>query len=199
LGEFAFGCNNFETFTPTVTVGAVTDYGTGLGMPVGLSNAQVATGGGLGITGAWQVVNSPTQTYGFSWANPAGGGGSGDGAIAVFKLAPDLSDNIAVIPYSVAGATTITPTLTGNVHAIATFSATATLSLAAPQWPGQFMELDVCQNSAGAFTPTITGASGVTIRGTMPTFTTTANKCDVLGFSYSAANTWLLTGYIQNE
>jgi len=188
--EFLYGCGTWETFTPTVSIANLQDPGTGDGTPNSMSNAQAATAGGLGIIGAWQAISDPTKSYGFSWTNP---GVQADGAVAAIKIAPSFNNDVSYQTATAGGPITLTPPVAGDMHTVVTMTATATISLAAPQWPGQYAEIDIC-SGAGGFTPTLVGVGGVTIRGTLPTFTTTANKCDAVGLSYFGANTWLVTG-----
>ena len=188
--EFLYGCGTWESFTPTVSVGNLQDSGTGDGTPTSMANAQTAAAGGLGIIGAWQAISDPSKNYGFSWTNP---GVQADGAVAAIKIAPSFNNDVSYQTVTISTPTTLTPPLMGDMHIVVTLGSSTTISLAAPRWQGQYAEIDIC-NAAGAFIPTLNGAAGVTIRGTLPTFTGAANKCDAVGLSYFGANTWLVTG-----
>jgi len=80
-----------------------------------------------------------------------------------------------------------------------TYSGNATTVVNYGSWIGQFMTLNICQDSTGGRSVSIGRQTGVTIKGTFPVWTTTANKCDIVGMVYSASGIWQITGYLQNE
>lgn len=95
---------------------------------------------------------------------------------------------------SVSGATNLSPNATYQVtNDIITMTASATITLNAATVAGQTLNAYVCQNGTGGFTPTI-ATSGVTIVGTFPTFTTTANKCGDFSLHYNTTSTAYLSG-----
>jgi len=190
--EFLYGCSTFETFVPTVSIANLQDYGTGDSTPNSMSNAQTAAAGGLGIVGAWQAISDPSRNYGFSWTNP---GAQADGSVAAIKIAPSFNNDVTYQTATAGGPITLTPPANGDMHTVVTMTATATISLAAPAWPGQYAEVDLCENGTGGFTPTLAAAAGVTMRGSLPAFVTTPNACNAVGLSYFGANTWLVTGF----
>ena len=75
-----------------------------------------------------------------------------------------------------------------------TFAASATITLNAPSCAGQVLNVFVCQNGTGGFTPSFAQGAGLTIVGTFPTFTTTANKCGEFSLTYDTASHAYLTG-----
>lgn len=110
-----------------------------------------------------------------------------------------VPDDVSVIATTVSGTTALTLPLTGHVLENITMAASATIDIPAPSWIGQFMVTNVCQNGTGGYTPIIAGGGGVTLKGTYPTPTTTANKCDICGWAATGSSTWQLSGCSQNQ
>lgn len=95
----------------------------------------------------------------------------------------------------------VTLDMPGSGHALynLTFSQNATMVIAKPTWAGQTLTIKVCQDSTGGWTPAFGQQLGVTLHiGAIP-FTTTANKCDIVGILYPDLTTAYLTGYMLNK
>ncbi len=116
------------------------------------------------------------------------------------KEAPDYVDVSDAVSVTVSGATTLSIT-SGVISELQniTMSATATIKVPAGNHSPQFLVLNICQDGTGGRTPTVQGDTGITIKGSFPTFTTTASKCDICGLIYTASNTWQISGCSQNE
>jgi hypothetical protein len=85
-----------------------------------------------------------------------------------------------------------------------TMTVAATLNLPICLWTGQEMLTNTCQDSGGSHTPTFAGVSGVIVKGTYPTPTLTASKCDLCNWVCTATNgtsttTWQFGSCAQNE
>lgn len=81
---------------------------------------------------------------------------------------------------------------------VLTMAANATIQIPVANWAGQHLEIYVCQNGTGNFTPAFS-TPGLTFHGTFPTPTLTAGLCDVYGIAYTATNIAFLTGFLQAE
>lgn len=110
-----------------------------------------------------------------------------------------LSNDVQVQTYAVSAQTFLVMPGSGHVLQNVTMSASATVTVVPGNWIGQFMILNICQDGTGGWTPTINHTVGITIKGGLPTWTTTASKCDILGMMYTKALVWQITGYILNE
>ena len=110
-----------------------------------------------------------------------------------------LKNTLTLKAVMVNGDTALTLPPSGNSLQNLTLTANATITIPRGRWPGQHLVTNTCQDDAGDHTPTFAGANGVTLKGTYPTPTATAGKCDLCGWGYTAANVWQLTGCMQNE
>lgn len=110
-----------------------------------------------------------------------------------------LSNDVSVKTYTVGTGVFLVLPGSGHVLQNLTFTQTANATIVPGNWIGQFMILNVCQDSTGGWTPGFNHTVGVVIKGSFPTFTTTANKCDMVGLIYVSNLTWQITGIIQNE
>ena len=118
--------------------------------------------------------------------------GAGGGAVAT-RIAgvwqcgnptPAAVNDVAPVPVAIGTATTLVLPAYGHSLQVLTFSASAPATIPQGNWAGQGLILDVCQNGTGGFTPTLPPISGLTLVGTMPTFTQTANKCGDVFIEY---------------
>ena len=106
----------------------------------------------------------------------------------------NYGDNVLPTSVAVSGPTTLVLPTFGHSMQVLTFSASATATIPQGQFAGQHLELYVCQNATGGFTPTLSPIAGLTITGTMPTFTTTASKCGDVGIAYFSTTSAYLSG-----
>lgn len=94
---------------------------------------------------------------------------------------------------SVGAATTISPTVgAAKTWVVVTMTGSATITIGAGA-TGQTLDLLICQNGTGGFTPTMS-TTGLTFAGTWPTFTTTASKCGDASVYFSGSSTAYLVG-----
>lgn len=105
-----------------------------------------------------------------------------------------ISNDVTPATIVISGATTLTLPAAGHSDQLLTFSATATVTIPQGQWAGQHLNIWVCQNGTGGFTATLTPIAGLTIVGTIPSFTTTANKCGDIGFAFISTTTAHVSG-----
>ena len=128
--------------------------------------------------------------------------GAGGGAVAT-RIAgvwqcgnPTLAavNDVAPVPVAISTATTLVLPAYGHSLQVLTFSASAPATIPQGNWAGQGLILDVCQNGTGGFTPTLSPISGLTLVGTMPTFTQTANKCGDVFIEYFSKTTAYIQG-----
>lgn len=100
------------------------------------------------------------------------------------------------IPHTetISGATNETLQAAWITTEVMTFSASVTVTLPVGTFAGQVLNGIVCQNGTGGFTPAFAGAGGLTIVGTFPTFTTTANKCGDFSLVYTTTTQAYLLG-----
>ena len=80
------------------------------------------------------------------------------------------------VPVS-APTTLVLPGFPLNAIQTVTMSATAPITIPLGSFAGQGIALFVCQNAVGGAVPNFVPIAGLTIIGTFPSFTTTANTC----------------------
>lgn len=114
-------------------------------------------------------------------------------------LSGSMPVNEVITATTISGNTALTlPSSPNHSMQVLTMAANATIQIPVANWAGQHLELYVCQNGTGNFTPSFS-TPGLTFHGTFPTPTLTPGLCDVYGIAYTATNVAFLTGYLQAE
>lgn len=112
---------------------------------------------------------------------------------------PFIRDNVTVSTSVITGATTLALPQYGHSFQQLSMQAAATVTLPLGAWAGQGLTLLLCQPSGGNAAWTIAEVSGLTLKGPgLPSSSTGANKCDLLGFQYYAPSVLLFTGFEAN-
>ena len=110
------------------------------------------------------------------------------GVISLGNISPATSTTVS-------GATTLVlPASPLDSIQTLTFIASATVTIPQGSFAGQSVGVFVCQNPIGGNTPSFVPIAGLTITGTFPTFTTTANACGDFALVYTTTTSAFLSG-----